>query len=1019
MSTIPSWHNLCEIPTNLQDIVKYIITKIVESGHFNKSFVTAVLRLMASERIGFRATEIMEIVANDEGVYSSISNDSFHHIESRKIPIAMWSRLHFVLSPFLRNAYTSVGQVFKIFHQSIKNEISRIFLPTDYDKALVADRLYQYYRGKYSEGEIHANSEMIYQGYIAAYYYSHVSKSESDNVKLSIYEILNDGIYLTQKSLKFPLQFNNEIDMISKLYPENIKKWLNEVKIEIAEVKNNCSNEVACHYYMKSMPASSILRKIADRNFNLPSMKNAFSEMSDGSEVLHVVNEWGDCPIMSEDGDIIAYLTQNRHEIKINYLMNNTTTSYPFQDEIEVMDFDYTFRYNTICTKTFLICYDNAEKKTIVNIEREKFLWFSASKQKRLLVVGTNDDIRVYNFDGSYDSWDFHAISGKLSPSGDYLWFIDDDYSIIRLDCNNGEFIRCHGKINREKDNPPHIQNCTDEWVAYSGNNVLHAGQNKYYNYFFPSIKKIYFNSNHLLLVGSGLCRMIDICKDGDDIQLKIVRMTHVENLIYVNSSMTYALIGDNERSFFRIVDFRHEMSLYTPLSGGNTGINNLATDYLGNNILLSAGINHSDGGVPDDINQSVLRIENQEKYEWYPPFNNKDYRYVSTTAISPNGLHIAAASVNENSEMILIDSVKGNVLRNIITDNTRWFVAMAFSSDGKFLVAHTGNYFNDKYNPIIHLLDIHGNILLQVEAESSSWSNKNHICISPNNRYIFSAEEYASVGIFDINKGKFLFRDKKFYFYACKYHDGFLEQREKGFVVYLSHCDSVLANNEEGRLAILHLNTEEYDFTDIYENPIASSPSGRLIYFIKDGILSMRPWPLSSQKNIIMENVRWATPALDDNHIFIFLNNGFICLYNSDKRIVEQKAYYGWGCFQQVCSKGIAVAYDGEGKIALFQPDAKFGVNRPAIVSFVRHINHSELAKKTVVNEKKSLIERNKPTAICPICGKEIMLSSKLKNILKKPVYSYPIDDWNNPLLSNHSCPHCNSELRIAPYIV
>ena len=315
----------------------------------------------------------------------------------------------------------------------------------------------------------------------------------------------------------------------------------------------------------------------------------------------------------------------------------------------------------------------------------------------------------------------------------------------------------------------------------------------------------------------------------------------------------------------------------------------------------------------------TALRITDGVQHQWTPPFSDDRYRYVSTAAISPDGKTIAAASCGPTSEIVIVDNHSAQLIERIQTGH-HWCVAMEFSADGKYLVAHTGNYFSD-CNPTLYWMGTDGRVLLQTELNGDYWSSKNHIRISCDNKYIFSAGRYSKAGIFSIEKQQQLFTNQEFRFYSTHITEGTLSAlvKENGFIAYLPTIHSVLANDNKGRVCILDLENENYKTTDVIGHPMAVSTSGRHIFFLNNGILTMRDWPFDSEGTVLMDKVRWVVPSLDEERIFITMEDYFILLYNIRLHQIEKKAYFGLAAFQEICSNGLVVAFEGEGKAALF----------------------------------------------------------------------------------------------------
>ena len=80
-----------------------------------------------------------------------------------------------------------------------------------------------------------------------------------------------------------------------------------------------------------------------------------------------------------------------------------------------------------------------------------------------------------------------------------------------------------------------------------------------------------------------------------------------------------------------------------------------------------------------------------------------------------------------------------------------------------------------------------------------------------------------------------------------------------------------------------------------------------------------MRNWPFDDEEAMLMDKVRWVVPSLNEEYVFITLEDYYILLYNIRLHRVEKKAYFGLAAFQKICNEGLIVAFEGEGKAALF----------------------------------------------------------------------------------------------------
>ena len=172
-----------------------------------------------------------------------------------------------------------------------------------------------------------------------------------------------------------------------------------------------------------------------------------------------------------------------------------------------------------------------------------------------------------------------------------------------------------------------------------------------------------------------------------------------------------------------------------------------------------------------------------------------------------------------------------------------------------------------------------------------------------------------------------------------------------------------------------------------------------------KDNKLYLKDWLRNTSYEHLLDNVLWVVPALDEHHIYITLTDYTILLYNVHSHQIEQKAYRGMTTHQQACAQGL-MTVNTNCEVSMYKAADYLNVNNPAVTTFVRRWN---LETK----------QQESSSAICPMCGGKIELNNEIKPYLKDVPHNKRYEDWDNPKLYGHHCPHCNAELQFNPYIV
>jgi WD40 repeat protein len=315
------------------------------------------------------------------------------------------------------------------------------------------------------------------------------------------------------------------------------------------------------------------------------------------------------------------------------------------------------------------------------------------------------------------------------------------------------------------------------------------------------------------------------------------------------------------------------------------------------------------------------------------------------------------------------------------------------------------GDHILDKH-PKIFLLDIIGSLLFELEFSSPRYKG-NCIKLSINNQFLLTlgSKDYSVFNMLkecpvDINGMQ-----------TIPYWNQEVEYGQfVPFVVTIPTSDLMTISNDitNNYIILAKLTTNEIKTIESSMRVIASSPSGRYVYFLdNEHQLYVSNYPFDKELSFkpLLDHVQKVIPSYSDNYIYVISDDYTIILYDVSAKEVKQKAYRGKTYFQASCAKGLYVVND-RGEVTLFKPNDELKVNTPAITTFVKRWN-----LKTKKQES--------PSAMCPICAKQIVISHYIKqHLIDSPLF-VKHSDWDNPELYGHLCPHCNAELQFTPYIV
>ena len=1038
---VTSRTELDDLPHTLTTLVGYLLDNLSQPENHGTLIVRKVMSLLVSDRIGLSQTEILDLLSRDDEFYAQVTNDSLHELPKtvdRHIPPILWSRLLFDLEPLLRHLTTKAGQVLSIFHSELRQAIADNYLSTKKEQIETFQSLYQYYYLQINQknNTPHALLEVIYCAVKLMNYTQKCNQKVFQSIGIEIYHLLiNCAQFLTLKAFHYAESLMNDYLLAMPYYGINEQKMLiyvqrvlmraaninviNDDYIGVSRAKQLPSEEHFL-YYLRNITSTLPLRKAIEDISDIGNiMENTLtdSDLDKDDGTLFVIPKLGEMPCMSADGTKVASLFENNHQIRIvdlheplNCKQINVTK------QILDMHFSLDMHYTAIRTEDSCILLDTINNKNLIKKKMSTQGDISLSDDGHVLAMFNNGEIEVVDLHDHTSVSYSNLLCGKISPSGKYIWAIDNTHILHRYDHINGidTYLRTFNpkdineqtisKNDEKKKNDPRptqIIACSDSCCAVDHKDLtcsvtLNEGSNSFerdfYTFYTSGFLKygenndILFNNNNYLL-----CRKHGKDDETQDLQIDIPWSCASPDLLLILSE-------PHKEKFARIVDIRKVQQRFNSKSTGNNGINSLTCNYEGNKIWVAYGFHF---GM--DHQKAVVKVVDGKKTAWIPPVG-KNFQFVTQVSASPDG-SILALSIqhyldNGGCEFMVITSDDKTIIRQNTGDFSA--IGIAFSEDGHFIIAKTGHLINLP-EPIVFLFNRYGKKIYE-SSEHKNLGSCDFINFSRNNRYVFGGwGDHVDL----LEPTVPTKREDEIITIAP---NGMMAIRFKHFLVQPPVGNGFLSSDKRGNIYFNHLDSNKRSVFKLLfpYQPMACSPSGRFIYLHHEGVLFIWDWIGTQKITKLMDHVQWIVTALDDNHIYVIRDDYMILLLNVAVNQVEQKAFMGRTIFQKACAQGLAVSND-YCEVALLHPDPSLNVNIPAPTTFVRHWDLE-------------LRQLQSPVAVCPACGHRISMSKKLSVILKPAPDNFEDihrRDWDDSRLHNYKCPHCQSSLSFNPYIL
>ena len=1062
LKTKASWEIIEDNCSDIVYLVNNYLKHLTLPERHGQELVGEALGLLTKERIGLSDKEMLDLLSRNKYVKNAVEANSFHQIETLegewRLPSVLWSRLRYELSPFLRTYASPAGQVTTIFHDELKTIFTAIYLYEPAQKADIASQLFHYYKEHIHQGNTHALLEIIHSAIVKK-----ATESEMSLIQEAVDFLSSDLDFLLEKHRLFPLQLNSDFDEVLPFIEGEMRKMTVSLKLSLSSLPAKANNDQLL-LYMYSLPTDTLLYQLAkDRVGSMTAMKNAISDSEPEDPTLYVLNEVGEFPCMSDDGTKVASVFDNRHTIRITDAVN-PHNSIKLESDGEVMELqcDDEMRYLAIRYKGQCQVFDIVQEKEICLKHFGDHGWMSLSADGKTFAFGDVSTCQVYKLSEkenvfkeyiSADSFEGlgKPLTGRLSPSGKIVWLLFNNQNILRCDiekeCDysfNIEFYHKGKPLVGELYDPyTSILSCTEtRFVCYHDQEAIIGtcnGEGHKYggrdHYWYPSsghypIMAVSRDGEYLLDFGgqdgwSLLCSIDKFC-DGNTNVLEPVCRFPITGLRAINSDFTIGL----NCSRLQIFDVSLQLKKYTySYNYWFHELYSFSCSLDGLEAVLAPG---QGGG---ERKKDVLRISNFQRFVWQPPLISTNFVSTEIAVISPNRDHIVVSvDKGQTKEFSIISLFRNELFYHKEFEGLSWS-RVIISLDSKYVFFYEDGHLNtkDAKNNAVTIIDDNGDELsryLLPSPQNVGWHIKGRVkkqFTSMDNRFLYTmyncgedAHEKGEIskGVYEvidlISQKYVVINDQRDYPISV-----FFIEDSIGIPFYITlpvPGNPIFTNDaEKNLLCMFNLSKHEmrrYNM-DGYR-AIGASCTGRFTFisnekneiFIQQSFYGSREF----YGGLILEHIYWVIPALDEAHIYAITDDFEILLYNIISKEIEQRAYRGAFYQYQVCARGLYLLAD-KGDLALFQPDAQYNVNVPAVTTFVRRWN-----LKTKQQEE--------PTAVCPMCGHVFGLDNKLKDVIKEgqnlSIFKYiSHSDWDNPKLFGHYCPHCHAELRFNPYII
>jgi WD40 repeat protein len=134
----------CALGEDVTGIVDTLLDRLSSNTNHGELLVSRSLGYLATSRYGLTEDEILEILTNDDPLWSAFDRQKRHELNERRLPAAVWARLYLDLEPYLTERMSPGGVVISFYHRVIAQFVTTRFLAGE-EKRLRHEALAQHY----------------------------------------------------------------------------------------------------------------------------------------------------------------------------------------------------------------------------------------------------------------------------------------------------------------------------------------------------------------------------------------------------------------------------------------------------------------------------------------------------------------------------------------------------------------------------------------------------------------------------------------------------------------------------------------------------------------------------------------------------------------------------------------------------------------------------------------------------------------------------------------------------------
>lgn len=968
LASVASGEDISALPSSLFPLLDYIMERLEAPSRHGALLVEKALGLILADRNGLSDKEINELLSRDTELLDSIRANSFHDLEAagvNGIPFIYWSRLKQDLGILLRTFHSPVGPVNTFAHNKIREYIEQ--RRSDIDQATSQLDLFRYFREKVADNNPHALYECaatLLRGVIKRFSYWQSAPELGLAVPAEVYLtpmeelrrlLTADLNFILAKRLLFPDELLNDYSRaIDRLGSPELRGQLAGIAREISQLPSKGDSD-NLHNWLLNAPHNWTLHQLArEKQRGGLILRDLWRDLRPEFPVIHPARNTGRFPVLSTDGERIAYVEDFGHKVVIANL-KGVDQSYSLNTPARHFQADSSLRYHLISLDCKGLLYDMEAGKTIVSFRFSSVpsIGLSADGARAMLEAGS--EIIIYDRStGEYGTYS-NLHNGRMSASGKYMWALAPDGEecvIRRVDLTthkslsfgripSGTFI-CHASeeicILRHKGNVRLIRHTVEqgrdrykglEWFMPEYEHIAHIIQEK------ENVFHVISDTN--------IWRALTL--SGDELEIRNRGM--IPNIFAVNGR--FALTEEG------VVDLERLLRSPYVRIAFNNGVNSLSADSEGEIATVGLGVNEHQEAIPY---VQLMTREGLERFE--PSWKQGAGCMVSSAAVSPDGEVLAFSNPYGCLALCHASGTRETIcLTDIPHVNC---IGLTFSQDSCYLLAVGGHFIADP-PATIYIADAITGEAFEAPGQpdytiqgSEDWAyapgHKGFVRFSADNRFVYMPDNF----IWDLIDERRLPLEKVPYAESEMNFSTRWQISKAQWVHILQHpARPELWCGAKGKLSVISLPEGKVTSVDMEDDLIGMSVDGKNL-FMRNRQRHIAIISGPSRRPVIAEEVIMLYPAPDPRYFFVYTAGHSVKLCDTEGGF-HGEAYFPDLWDARPTAKGL-VCVDRKGKLALFGYPQEIAQGLEGCVNFIRRWD---------IRRKKL---NDNPTGICPFCA-------------------------------------------------